>query len=282
MTEGAFYTRDGDRFVPTGLGVSPWNDKAQLGVALAGLVAHAVDHVPAPAAMTTARLTIDILGAAPIEPLVAVTRVLREGKRLQLVEIDLQAGGRSWVRASALRIRTVDTPDRGAATTRPFPVDAPLELATGWVESRRVEGDYREAGPGAFWIRITVPVVGGSPLSPLERAAMAADFGTGAAPLLPLAEWTLANVDIALHLTRPPRGEWLLVDARSESAGNGLGIAHSMIGDADGMIGMAHQTIFLERRAGASRGRNDGVALDIPVDRMPSRIGQRTKTSGAG
>lgn len=249
MTEAAFYTREGDRFVPTGVGVSPWNGHSQNGVALAGLVAHGIDAVASPVPMHTARLTIDIMGAVPMEPLDTATRVLREGKRIQLIELELRAGDRAWVRASAVRMRTEPSPAQESPPTRAFP-DTPARSGhnTAWLEMKDVEGAFDVPGPGARWVRFSAPVVAGHPLSPLERIAMLADFGSGSAPLLPIREWTLANIDISIHLARLPRGEWLLIDSASESAGNGVGITHSRLSDREGLVGRGHQTVFLDRR----------------------------------
>lgn len=249
MTEAAFYTCEGDRFVPTGVGVSPWNGHSQNGVALAGLVAHGIDAVASPVPMHTARLTIDIMGAVPMEPLVTATRVLREGKRIQLIELELRAGDRAWVRASAVRMRTESSPAQESPPTRSFPETPPRHgHNTSWLEMKDVEGDFNVPGPGARWVRFSAPVVAGLPLSPLERIAMLADFGSGSAPLLPIREWTLANIDISIHLARLPRGEWLLIDSASESAGNGVGITHSRLSDREGLVGRGHQTVFLDRR----------------------------------
>lgn len=247
--ELSFFRREGDRFVPTGLGISPWNGHSQNGVALAGLVAQLLDGVPSPVPMHTARMTIDILGAVPMEPLTAAIRTVREGKRLQMLDLELRVGDRPWVRTSALRMRTAETPAVETPPTRAFPErESDRSMPVRWVEARRVTGAYRTPGPGSQWLRVTGAVIEGESLSPLAAAAMISDFGSGTAPILPVADWTLANVDISIHLTRPPRGQWLLIDATSESAGNGIGLARSLLGDRGGMFGVSHQTTFLERR----------------------------------
>lgn len=244
----AFYTEEDGSFVPTGVGISPWNDRAQLGVGLAGLIVHAIEKVPAVVPMYAARLTIDILGAVPIEPLTASVRVVRDGRRVRLIDAELAIDGRVWVRATALYLRIGESPDRSAPPTRAFPADARPVSGDGWFEVVRLEGDYETPGPGASWARITVDAVAGTPLSSLVAVAMIADLGSGTAPLVSMSEWTYANVDISVHLIRPPQGEWFLLDAISESAGNGAGLIHSRLGDRHGMIGMGHQTTFLQPR----------------------------------
>jgi hypothetical protein len=250
-SETSFYSRDGDGYVPTEIAASPWNHQSLNGVALAGLTVHLLERVPSPVPMLTARLTIDILGMVPLRAIRGSTRVIREGKRLQMLETELLSEGRCCVRATALRVRTASSPERALPLTRPFPegsVHGLSQRQSNWVETIPVEGDYTLPGPGARWARLLCPVVAGETLSPLQTVAMLADFGSGVGPILSPREWTFANVDISLHLTRLPRSEWLLIDARSESAGNGFGIANSRLGDCEGMIGSAHQTIYLNPR----------------------------------
>src|SRR3546814_5271344 len=61
-------------------------------------------------------------------------------------------------------------------------------------------------------------------------------------------EWSFANVDISLHLTRMPEGEWIRIAAETDGAGNGIAIVHARLADERGEIGHAHQTLFLDRR----------------------------------
>jgi len=257
-SEIAFYTRTGDVYEPTQLAVSPWNGRLQGGVALAGLTAHALGKTPSPVPMQTARMTLDILKMVPMGALTSSVRVIREGARLQLLEVELLADGRACLRATALRVRTASSPERVLAPTRLFPGGSLHDLTqrqSKWVETIGIEGEYTSPGPGARWVRFLCTVVAGEPRSPLESAAMLADFGSGIGPLVSPREWTFANVDISMHLTRLPRGDWLLIDATSESAGNGVGVSNTRLGDRDGMIGSAHQTIYLDPR-GATGHKN--------------------------
>jgi len=246
---GAFFVQEGDLFVPTGMGASPWSRKAHGGVSLGGLVAHVLDRIPSPAPMQTTRLTIDIFGAIPLEPVAPVTRILREGRRVQLIEIEFQIEAKTWLRASALRLRTQEGPSYTRPLTHPYPDEtAKGRQAAGWVEAIPVISDFLVPGPGACWVRFPCEVVAGEALSPLETVTMAADFGSGIASMVPITEWTFANLDIALHLTRLPRSPWILIDATSESAGNAIAISNTRLGDRDGLFGSAHQSIFLDRR----------------------------------
>jgi len=248
-TAPAFFTLHDEGFAPTGLGASLWDATAQGGISLAGLVGHVVDKAPQPAPMLVTRLTIDILGTVPLQPLFPVVRVLREGRRLQLLDVELQTGGRTWVKASAVRVRTEETPPHALPLTRALPEALGIaSTTTSLAESIHIAGEMQEAGVGARWVRLIPQVVAGHPLSGLERMAMIADWGAGVSRLFDPRDWTLANVDISLHLSRLPMGDWLLVDACSESAGNGISIGNARLGDGEGMFASSHQTVFLNRR----------------------------------
>jgi len=244
----AFYEASGSQFVPTDIAVSPWNPHGQSGIALGGLAAHVIGQVPTPAAMHTARISIDIFGVVPRLPVEPRVRVIREGRRIQLVDAELLVDGRVQVRMTALRTRIADSPRTDHPLVHPLPDPARNQSKLPWVEIHTLAGGFRQIGPGAQWVKINASVVAGQPLAALERVAMTADFGSGAAPLVSPGIWTFANLDIAAHMTRLPRGEWMLIDVTSESGGNGTGIIHSRLGDVDGMFGHAHQTVFLDPR----------------------------------
>jgi len=247
-----FYHQEGDRFVPTRLNISPWTRKTQNGMAVAGLLAHVLDGAPPPAPMLTARLAIDILGAPPVEPLRPAVRTLRDGRRMQILEVELSTAERTWARATALRVRTAESPPFEEPNPYPVPPDV-LEDGPGvsrgkWWEIVDVPEELRTPGRVARWLRLPVDVVEGVPLSPLSRFAISGDFGGGMAMPLPYEQWTFANLDINLHQTRPPEGEWLLLDAAAHSAGLGLASGHTRFGDRRGLFGYSLQTHFLDRR----------------------------------
>lgn len=249
-----FYTRDGDAFLPTRLAASPWERGKQNGVGLGGLATFLIETIPAPAAMTTARLTIDILAAAPMDATLGRTRVLREGKRIQMVEAELVVGDRVVARATALRVRQQDTPTIPGSNPYPPPESVadcdfmPPSAFGGTLETRLVSGGLRQPGPGVLWVNFGHDHVVDEPLSPLLRAAILGDFGGGLGSVLDVKAWTYANLDITLHFARPPVGEWLLIDAATVSAGNGVGRSDMILADTIGPFARAHQTLFVAPR----------------------------------
>lgn len=251
-----FYRKAADLYHPTSLAFSPWERGKQNGVALGGLLAFLVDTIPAPARMTTGRLTIDILAAAPHEATAGRTRVVREGKRIQLVEADLLVGGKVVARAAALRVRAEETPAFGDHPIYPMPEDLveaefmPPAAFGHSLETRPVRGGLRQPGPGTLWVRFGHEHVAGTPLSPLVRAAILADFGGGLGSAL-RPGWSYANLDISLHMARMPEGEWLLIDAATFGAGQGVGHSDALLADRRGVFARTHQTLFIAPRVKA-------------------------------
>lgn len=248
-----FYEPDGSGFVATDLATGPWDRRLQNGVALNALVAHLVELTPAPAPMVTARLVVDILKPTQMGRVEPKMIMLREGKRLQLFQLELIQNGAATVRATALRVRTASSPATDTAI-RPGPAEglegfnSSRSAFRHVIETRLETGGLEVRGPGVVWARIFGEVAPGVAVSPFVQAAMAADFGSGLSSFVDWREWTFANVDISLHLTRSPQGEWVRVAAASESAGNGLAIVTTQLDDELGRFGHAHQTLFLDRR----------------------------------
>jgi acyl-CoA thioesterase len=240
-------------FVPTALATGPWDKRMQSGVVINALVAHAVEQTPSLVPMVTSRLVTDILKPAWMAPVHSRVEVIREGTRLQLLQVELLQNDVPIVRASALRVRMAECP------ATPFPVHAvaPEGLpslnrrrsAMNAINETRLEaGGLDVIGPGLVWSRVRGEIIPGTPISPFVHTAMAADMGSGTSSYVDWHDWTYANVDISLHLMRMPQGEWVRVDAITESAGNGLAVVDTRLADEHGEFGHAHQTLFLDRR----------------------------------
>jgi acyl-CoA thioesterase len=252
----AYFREVSEGYAPNPASRSPWDASQISGVGMAGLLAHLIERERGDAAFTVARLTIDILSVATREEIV-VPRVLvrREGRQMRVLEAELAQGGRAFARASALLVRRAETPpaDSGLSWPPPESIETVSHSANpelrNAIERRIVRGSPREIGPGAMWVKIDTEMVASVPLSPLVRAAMFGDFGSSIGSALDVREWTFANVDISLHFTREPRGDWLLIDALSESDGNGVSMVSSIFADRDGVYARGHQALFVNRRS---------------------------------
>jgi hypothetical protein len=258
---------DGGRWLPTARARGPWSPEALHGGPTAALLTRAVESAPADAPVQLARITVELLRPVPVAPLAVRVEVLRPGRKVQLVGASVVAGEVEVARAVALRIRAaaVDIGEHAAEHAGPVdPEPAPPmpeaqqrpKLEEEWeafhnegVEMRFVGGFFRERGPATVWIRLRQPVVPGEEPSPAQRVAAVADFGNGVSSEVPWEEFAFINPDLTIHLSRPPAGEWVCLDARTFlNSGAGVGLAESALYDEQGRIGRSVQSLLLERR----------------------------------
>jgi hypothetical protein len=165
------------------------------------------------------------------------------------------AGGQVVTRATALRMRTTELPLPRPAEDAPPPfIDDPAQLVridsdevffhSHALEMRSSTGER----PRVVWARLTCDVVAGEQTTPHQRAAAIADMGSGMSPVVPFTDWTFPNVDVNLHLHRPPRGEWLCLTVATQAGPIGVGVAAAAMSDLDGRCGQVVQAILIDRR----------------------------------
>jgi hypothetical protein len=250
---GALFVPDGDAYVATHLTQGPWNPEHQHGGPVCGLLARAVESVPTLVPMRCARLTVDLMRPVPVDRLVTHTQVVREGKRVQIIEATLAHEDVAVARASALRIRAgdsteaLDHPRRPDESPPPPPTAAeesvlaraglPVPGFLHALEMQRVSGGLNLGAPACSWFRLTVPVVAGEATSPFVRLAALADFTSGTGSFLPIDRWSSINADVSIHVLREPVSDWIAVDAVAHVASDGIGHSRATLYDTTGMVG---------------------------------------------
>jgi hypothetical protein len=113
---------------------------------------------------------------------------------------------------------------------------------------RAVRGGFLTLGPGAIWYRANRAIVEGQPISQVMRAVIASDFSNGSSSVLSFKDWTFLNADLTVSLSRPPIGDWILLDSETWIGPGGTGLASSKLADQTGYFGRAVQTLVIERR----------------------------------
>jgi hypothetical protein len=111
-----------------------------------------------------------------------------------------------------------------------------------------VEGQFDVPGPATVWARVRVPLVAGEGISPLERLLVMADAASGVSAALDWSKWSFVNVDLGVHLSRPPAGEWMAMDARTVIGPTGMGLCTSTLFDLDGAVGVSTQSLLVSPR----------------------------------
>lgn len=241
-------------FTPSAAG--PWSPGHCHGGAVAALVTYAVEAEPAPAPMQLARLTLELHRPVPTAEVEIELRVAREGRKLQMLDVRLNAAGAEVARASALRLRVADQalpeapqptvdvagPEEGSGHDFPATGFGGLFTLTG------VRGAFRQPGPASLWFRLDGALAEGAVRSPAAVACAVGDFANGASGVLPFDAWTFLNADLTVNLARPPEGEWILLDAETLLGGSGRALSRARLADRKGWFGHASQSVLLEPR----------------------------------
>jgi hypothetical protein len=251
------FTRRGNAFEPTELARGPWDPDAQHGGAPAALIAGELERTGD--GRPFARIALHLLKPVPLAPLTLTIEVVRDGRRARRLRADLEAGGEVVCFAYALQLlgseepmpeislnaRRLARPDAGSPAISP----APWRMFGGdGVEIRFVDGAFDTPGPAAAWFRLRVPIVAGEPVSPLQRALAAADFGNGISSAVSWNDYTFVNPELTVYLLREPAGDWIGLDSRTAIDARGIGLAESTLYDEQGAFGRALQSLVVSRR----------------------------------
>lgn len=246
-----YFVAAAEGFDPTGLSRNPWFADAVAGGPVSALFGHVIEQAGFDPGFEICRVTIDILGVVPRALLTPRFVAVRQGRQAQLHRIELFAGAKLVAQAHVLLARDMETPEFPAPQPHPAPQDVAEDnfligaSMAGAIKTRPIMARVREPGRGVAWMCMNGEVVAGVPASPFVKACLFADFGNGVGSATHAHEWSYANLDISIQFFRMPRGEWFLLDAHTEGAGNGHAVAQSVFADEHGVYAKGTQTIFV-------------------------------------
>lgn len=247
----AFFSVDGDFYRPGPLTQGPWG-ATMGGQIVGGLLGWGIEQSGVDADFQPARLTVDLLRPALLEPVQIQTSVQREGRRIKLVDGTLVQNGRTVARASALFLKRGEHPDGEVWSTpvRPpalpvgsdgFPADMPFLIwgygATQTGSPGIAAGEWEQTHSQKFaWTRLFRPMVHGFPLTPFTRLAFVGDvtsslthWGTGGLRYI--------NADYTVTASRLPDGEYVGLAAQSHYGAAGVATGSAILFDRHGPIG---------------------------------------------
>jgi hypothetical protein len=247
----AFFTVDGDSYLPGPLTRGPWG-AAMGGQIVGGLLGWGIEQSGFDPGLQPARFTVDLLRPVLLEPVRIQTSVQREGRRIKLVDGALVQNGAVVARASALFLRRGDHPDGQVWTSsvempplptsfEGFPADMSFLIwgygATFEGSPGIAAGEWEQSHSQKFaWARLFRPIVQGHPLTPFTRLAFVGDitsslthWGTGGLRYI--------NADYTVTASRLPDGEFIGLAAQSHYGADGVATGAATLFDRHGPIG---------------------------------------------
>lgn len=250
--QAAFFTADGDRFLPAPHARSYWSDGMLHGRLLGGLLARALEREQGAEHLRFSRLTVDLFRNTPMAPVRVTTDLLRSGHRIRVAEATVYADIGPVARASAVLLRAGDQPPGQIPTTpqwdAPDPSTVPMRSSSGnattawrFTEDNESARHWPGAGRRRMWLRETCELVAGEVNSPLVRAALAAD---SASPLAHASDTGLAyiNADYTLYLSRLPLGDVIGLESGGHTSAEGIAVGHCTMHDTKGPVGFCMTT----------------------------------------
>src|ERR1700750_743349 len=142
----AFYEHDGKGYRATGLTRGPWDPGAQHAGPPAALIGRELELLPEAEDFQICRITFEILRSVPIGPVEVEARIVRPGRRVQMLEAELRVEGEVLMMARAWRLRTapVDLPEE-AVRVPPGPTLPSEPGPANFFPTGRTAGDQHAA-----------------------------------------------------------------------------------------------------------------------------------------
>ncbi|MGJ9407344.1 thioesterase family protein [Nesterenkonia aurantiaca] len=228
-----------------------WNEAEQHVAPALGLMAHVLERDRDRRRdddLRIAGLHYDILGPVPVGEVEVVSRVLRPGRTIELVEVELSYGSRAVVLLRGWLLAQFDTGQlQGTELSEiPSPEDLePWDVSGVWPGGliRSIEGRRRVLAEGRSqaWIRTPHALVADESVSDVARFIGLFDVANGIAVRADPREAFFPNVELSTQLFRSPEGEWVGYDTTVSFGPDGRGVTHSIVHDRNGPVGLVTQ-----------------------------------------
>jgi hypothetical protein len=265
----AFFGTSGEEFLPAPHARSWWAATMVHGRLLGGLMARGVEVGHGDPELQVSRLTVDLFRNAPLAPVRIRTERIRDGRRIRVVEATAYVGETAAAKATAVLLRRSEQPEGTVPATQAWDAPSPEELPTRpsrfppqtwrFTEHNDPARHWSAQGRRRLWMRETCALVDGEPVSPLLRAALAADSGS---PLAHASDVGLGyiNADYTLYLSRLPVGDAIGLESGGHTSAQGVAVGHCTMHDQLGPIGYSTTTAIANPGVKPPRRRTPDLA----------------------
>lgn len=257
----SLFHRDGAVWLPQATCAGPWSPDSLHGGPVAALVVSLAEELLPGDHLITSRMTLELVRPVPMQPLETQVRVIKSGRRVNLVDVEILADGKhaALARIQRTSYQAVSLPPlegTGAElmppSTRPEDYAPPdpkhrhpdfrrSAFVGGACEMRteRPEGIFGRE-PIDAWLNVFAELTPGMPLSPAAAVCAAADCGNAlGAPEAPGTATRFINADLTVHLVRAPHDRWVHMHPTTVWMDHGIGHTRCALSDRDGMLGTA-------------------------------------------
>ena len=258
MTNEPFFRKDAQgRFHPTRVGIGPWTGTSLHGRLIIGLLGSEIERQYRTPDYMPSRLTVDMYKLPDLSPVEVVTRVVKDGYRIKVVDAEFISGGESAGRATCQLLRRTENPPGNVWTAPNWEAPKPADIAPpqdqrgglgGMWQVRQIAGGFGQPGmPRRIWMAEVRELVEGEPFTAFARVATAADF---VSPFANSGDQGLAyiNSDATIYMHREPVTDWIGFEVTSHGATDGVAVAECRLYDEQGAIGSASCTALAQKR----------------------------------
>ena len=250
----SMFTLENDQLVPGDIARSMWSPDQMHGVAVSGALARGLETKVAEIGRTDlipARYTVDLFQPAKMAPCTVVTEVVREGRRLALIDAALMQGDVRVARASCIFLLPTENAGGDVWTAEEHPVPPPLDVVPVSDEPRvpffksnvdwsQSFPEHQNAGRKQTW-QVGLPVVAGEEGTPFQSVAAIAD-GTSMVVNWGTEGVQYINTDITLALARKPVSLEVGLSATDRVEVDGIAVGTVEVFDRAGPLGTAMVT----------------------------------------
>ena len=255
MPNEPFFRRENDRFIPTRVGIGPWTGDSLHGRLIVGLLGAEIERQYRTPDYMPSRLTVDMYRLPDLSPVEVVTRVVKDGYRIKVIDAEFISGGQSAGRATCQLLRRTENAAGNVWSPPVWDAPKPADIEPndqsgmgGMWAVRRIAGGWGQVGmPRRLWMAEVRDLVEGEPFTPFARVATAADF---ASPFANSGDQGLGyiNSDVTIYLHREPVTDWIGFDVVNHGATDGVAIGECLLHDEQGPIGTASCTALAQKR----------------------------------